>query len=772
MKKLLLINAMVLTMVACGGSDDKNETPPASSLAATSSSSSVASSSSTSSAGSSSSIDVASPPAGVDGSSLSSLPGSSSNPSSASSEPSSASSMPSSASSAPSSASSAPSSTSSSAASSASSSTKWNLVWSDDFDGTAIDPAKWGYEQNCWGGGNNEQQCYTNKADNAFVVDGKLNIVVKKEDFTGVDDAQGNGAPTKTLPYTSARLRTKGLDEWTYGRFEIRAKLPSGQGTWPAIWMLPTNSPYGTWASSGEIDIMEAVNLKAPTDEANAGGVPETRIYGTLHYGRNWPDNKNSGEPYKLPNAASPADDFHTYAVEWEEGEIRWYVDGVHYQTQRKAGWYSQYLLNGQLVNAPDGAPFDDKAQYHMLLNVAVGGAWAGNVNAKGIDATVFPQTMQVDYVKVYECSESPSTGKGCATVDASAKLNAGNVRPSLVSYTPTLPTSTFYIDELATGLSLDKYSPDNIISATETAETGRGKILTIDKLDTRGGSMFFNVGPNKANFSDWMASGELVFDVRLNSKDAASKLLVKLDSGWPNVSDIEVTLPAVGVWQEIRIPVATIINHGNTFSPGSKASLASITNAFVMEPSGQMNVSFDNVRLEGGAVSATYAPLSLFDMFKDSLDSSLQIQKYEAGSVMASSQVAEAGRGNIINIVKTGSGGGNMSFNIAAGTKSLAHWSASGNLKFDIRVNSMAAGSKLLVKLDSGWPNVSDFTVTLPAVGQWGSISIPVATLINNGNSIAAGKASLAGIVNVFVVEPSAAMDLSFDNVRLDTTP
>lgn len=645
-------------------------------------------------------------------------------------------------------------------------------MWSDDFDGSAIDPAKWGFEQNCWGGGNNEQQCYTNKADNAFVVDGKLNIVVKKEDFTGVDNAEGNGSATKTLPYTSARLRTKGLKQWTYGRYEIRAKLPSGQGTWPAIWMLPSNSPYGTWASSGEIDIMEAVNLKTPTDETNAGGVPETRVYGTLHYGRNWPDNKNSGEPYKLPNAANPADDFHTYAVEWEEGEIRWYVDGVHYQTQRKAGWYSQYVLNNQLVDAPDGAPFDDQAQYHMLLNVAVGGAWAGNVNGKGIDANIFPQTMQVDYVKVYECSASPSTGKGCATVDAGAKLNTGNVRPSLISYTPTLPTSTFYTDALATGLSLDKYSPENVITATETDETGRGKILTINKLDTRAGNMFFNVGSNKSNFSDWMAAGELVFDVKLNSKDAAAKLLVKLDSGWPNVSDIEVTLPAVGVWQEIRIPVATIVNHGNTYSPGDKVNLASISNAFVIEPTGQMNVSFDNVRLEGGSAAPIYAPLSLFDIFKDASDSSLQVQSYNPTGAMSSSQTAEAGRGNIFNVVKVGNAGGNVFFNITAGAKSLAHWSAAGNLKFDVRVNSLANGAKLLVKLDSGWPNVSDFTVTLPTTGQWGSISIPVATLINNGNSIAAGKANLSAIANIFVAEPSDAMDVSFDNIRFDTAP
>ena len=119
----------------------------------------------------------------------------------------------------------------------------WQLVWQDEFDGSSIDQSKWSFEQNCWGGGNDEQQCYTNRPDNSFVADGVLNIVAKREDFTGPDSPEGDSSSTKTLPYTSARLRTKNIQEWTFGRFEIRAKLPFGQGTWPAIWMLADSTP-------------------------------------------------------------------------------------------------------------------------------------------------------------------------------------------------------------------------------------------------------------------------------------------------------------------------------------------------------------------------------------------------------------------------------------------------------------------------------------------------------------------------------------------------
>lgn len=724
MKKLLLMSALALTMVGCGGSSDKAETPVTSS-AASSASSSVASSAVSSSVSSA-----------VSSSSASSSP----NKSSASS-------------------------------SATSTATKWKLVWSDEFNGTAIDPTKWSYEKNCWGGGNNEQQCYTDQDKNAFVKDGLLNIVAVKEDFTGPDSPEGTGAATKTLPYTSARLRTKNLQEWTFGRFEIRAKLPQGQGTWPAIWMLPTDSPYGGWAAGGEIDIMEAVNLGTRTTVDGVLQAPETRVYGTLHYGRAWPGNTSSGDPYTLPNGVNPADDFHTYALEWEDGEIRWYVDGVHYATQRKAGWYSQYTVDGILTNAPDGAPFDDKSAYHLLLNLAVGGAWAGNTNNKGIDASVFPQKMQVDYVKVYECSLSPQTGKGCGTSSETVVVNPGKARPAIGKIElPGPPLFTLYDDKLAAGLQFDSYNPDGVIAYSEVAETGRGKVFNVAKTGANG-NVYFKIAGDPTDLRNWSADSELVFDVKVNSKAAGAKLLVKLDSGWPNVSDTEVTLPADGVWGEYRIKLVDLIAKGNSLASG-KASLAAITNIFVIDPSAAMNVSLDNIHIEGkkAEVVDEFAKLPLFKIFEDAAATGLQVQSYNPDNAITSSSVAEAGRGDVFNVAKTGANG-NVFFNVTAGPANLSKWSANGELVFNLKVNSKAAGSKLLVKMDSGWPNVSDVEVTLPADGVWGEYRVKVADLIAKGNSnpCCGGIANLSAITNLFVIEPTGAMNVSFDNVRLE---
>ena len=259
----------------------------------------------------------------------------------------------------------------------------WQLVWSDDFDGTSIDREKWTHEVNCAGGGNNEKQCYTDSAENSFVADGKLHIVALPAP---------EGSP---LPYTSARLNTKYQGDFKYGRFEMRAKLPSGQGSWPAFWMLPTDEVYGEWPKSGEIDILEAVNLKA----VNADGVAEANVHGTLHYGRSWPNNESSGKAYLLPDDLNPADDFHTYAIEWQEGEISWFVDGVRYATQRSTDWFTDAKQIMPDITA--SAPFDQR--FHLLLNLAVGGNWAGNVNDKGVNESVFPQSLQVDFVRVYQ---------------------------------------------------------------------------------------------------------------------------------------------------------------------------------------------------------------------------------------------------------------------------------------------------------------------------------------------------------------------------------
>lgn len=246
----------------------------------------------------------------------------------------------------------------------------WNLVWSDEFDGDRVDLKKWEFEVNARGGGNNELQYYTDRSENARVEGGVLRIIARREAFTG---------PEGTRQYTSARLRTKNRGDWTYGRFEIRARLPKTQGLWPAIWMLPTDSVYGGWAGSGEIDIMELVGHKP------------AEAFGTLHHGGPSPRNRYTGKTFVLPKGDF-SEDFHVFALEWEPGVFRWYVDGVHYQTQTE--WKTE--------GAPYPAPFDQR--FHLLLNVAVG----GNLPRNPDESSVFPQEMTVDYVRVYSRTGAP----------------------------------------------------------------------------------------------------------------------------------------------------------------------------------------------------------------------------------------------------------------------------------------------------------------------------------------------------------------------------
>jgi beta-glucanase (GH16 family) len=240
------------------------------------------------------------------------------------------------------------------------------LVWSDEFDGAKLDPEVWffqsgdGTDEGIPGWGNNELQFYL--PDNAQLSDGLLKITARQEAI---------GA----FRFTSARIITRDRVAVQYGRIEARIRLPGGQGIWPAFWMLPQDDRYGGWAASGEIDIMEAVNLGA------AGG---NRVYGTLHYGGEFPANVFTGESYIVP--ADARAEFHTYAIEWDPTEIRWYVDDVLYAMQNS--WSS--------TAGPFPAPFDQP--FNIIFNVAVGGNFPGAPNA----ATVFPVTMEVDWVRVY----------------------------------------------------------------------------------------------------------------------------------------------------------------------------------------------------------------------------------------------------------------------------------------------------------------------------------------------------------------------------------
>lgn len=233
-------------------------------------------------------------------------------------------------------------------------------VWAEEFDyAGAPDPDNWFYDLGGSGWGNNELQYYTNSTNNAVVSGGILTITARKEAMGG-------------MKYTSARLLSKNKGDFLYGRAEIRARVPGGRGTWPAIWMLPTDWAYGEWPKSGEIDIMEHV------------GYDSNVVHFSVHtQAYNHAINTQKTSTKTIPTAIT---EFHNYRVDWTPFAVRGYFDDA---------------LVFTFTNEGKGAatwPFDKR--FHLILNVAVGGNWGG---LQGVDDTVFPAALEVDYVRLYK---------------------------------------------------------------------------------------------------------------------------------------------------------------------------------------------------------------------------------------------------------------------------------------------------------------------------------------------------------------------------------
>jgi beta-glucanase (GH16 family) len=256
------------------------------------------------------------------------------------------------------------------------------LVWSDEFDYSGLPAAnKWTCEEGGGGWGNNELQYYTmNRTQNARVEGGVLIIEALKESYLGRN-------------FTSARLITTGKGDWLYGRFEIRAKVPGGKGSWPAIWMLPTDWAYGNWPASGEIDIMEHV------------GYDPSKVFGTAH------TNVYNGKLGTQKGGSMVGPDwetaFHVYAIQWSAEKIDFIVDDVVYYTFNNEGNWEKWPFN---------------KRFHFILNVAVGGDWGG---AQGVDPSIFPRRMEVDYVRVYQAANLKITGAAWLEPGQTAKYQA-----------------------------------------------------------------------------------------------------------------------------------------------------------------------------------------------------------------------------------------------------------------------------------------------------------------------------------------------------------
>jgi len=238
----------------------------------------------------------------------------------------------------------------------------WELIWYDEFNGAELNENLWSYETGGHGWGNNELQYYTDRPDNAYLQDGKLVISANLENY-------------ENMEYTSARINSK--MGWKYKRIEVRAKLPVGVGTWPAIWMLPDVWDYGSggWPDNGEIDIMEHVGYEPGKIHASIHTKAYHHSIGTQKTGTLFVNDAMSN--------------FHIYTVEWYSDSLKFFVDDTE---------YFKYVKEND-----DWTTWPFNKNFHLLLNIAIGGNWGG---VKGVDNTIFPARMEIDYVRVYEPAE------------------------------------------------------------------------------------------------------------------------------------------------------------------------------------------------------------------------------------------------------------------------------------------------------------------------------------------------------------------------------
>lgn len=274
----------------------------------------------------------------------------------------------------------------------------WNLIWSDEFSGTAVDNSKWTHEQGTgnWGWGNNELQYYTASTNNSFVSDGEMHIVAREQTINNSN-------------YSSARLITKDKFFFQYGKVEARIKAPAGQGLWPAFWMLGQNIDEVSWPQCGEIDIMEHVNNNP-------------YINGTVHF-------NNNGHVYQGAQYYTDVEEYHVYAIIWSPSSIRFFVDGTIY--------YTKNILNNT------GSTEEFHNEFFFIMNLAVGGNWPGSPNS----TTVFPAEMNLDYIRVYQqntvgVNEETTQEINCYPNPANNVFNVEN--PFL---SPTFTTKIFSLD-------------------------------------------------------------------------------------------------------------------------------------------------------------------------------------------------------------------------------------------------------------------------------------------------------------------------------------
>lgn len=627
---------------------------------------------------------------------------------------------------------------------------EWSLVWSDEFDGAAVDSANWtfqlgdGSDNGLPGWGNYELQYY--QADNASIQDvddaSALVIEARQEDV-------GNSA------FTSARMRSVNKFDFQYGRVEIRSKAAPGDGMWSAIWMMPTNSTYGTWAAGGEIDIMEVVN--AGTD--NQG------VFMAAHYGFEWPLNQITTDAADVDDAS----DWHTYALEWSGDYLRWFVDGEHLKTVSKDVYYSYYFKDStdgyQLASNP-AAPFDQ--DFHLLVNLAVGGVGPG----VELDTAAVPGEMVVDYIRVYECQVATANGVGCNSLADRSVESADGQTPEVVTtsiYADAAGplTWTFLTGDVTRDLQAVVGYNDNgniNITASDVAVEGRGNVL--DVMSDGGGNVVINATDGKTiDVYGHRGGGELKFDMYVDSSQTApnSTISIKMDSGYPALGSVTLNVADLpkNEWFSYSVSINQLLaNRGE-----QTLALGAVQNLLVVEPSSNAHVQLDNVRLVCGTPNGNCGisppAQSSDDLVITVLDDNGQVgSAWSPGICAVSAENAFASDycdGNTSNqvtwsVVPTGdSDVGTNAVQINFGAGAGGAWfikdaqgldlsgSTGGNLKFDLQVSADTVADGVIFKVENDYPQGTgaiELDLAGYAAGTWKSFVIPISDLLLSTNA------------------------------------
>lgn len=628
-------------------------------------------------------------------------------------------------------------------------SSDFELIWNDEFEDTQLNEDYWtallgdGTNYGTAPGWDRNDVGWATK-DAVSTENGLLVITAREE-------------PEEDYYYSSGRIETRDKFEFTYGRIEARIKTPEGKGLSSVFALSPANTTYGDWAASGYLEIVNDYQFAEP---------PKEYIVSSAHYGLSYPKQVSPAHVYNI----NPNEDFHLYAMEWEEREIRWYINGEHYATLTRDNWWSYYydgLTEGYV--SPDGAPFNHPFFIQLHLGMA-----PPSIN------THFPARFEIDYIRVYACPESR---KPCETLNNPDVYTTNNELFETIHRVNADDFSSMHqYDEDDIPLGLGTKTPEpNLLVNTVNVGGDHGNVLEL--IST--GESFFNISlteDDKVTFHGVGDStlglggaGSLVFDLYINSDstDLDSTLGVSIKSDESSTSKKSINISELPHDQWVTISVA--INDIILSETDTRPILHSIRDIFSLQTSSQASILLDNIKFKCGSSSweiqcgisrPTPTPMPGEDyIVMDDATRYLWVNVWRES--MGSLEVVNVSdsTGNYIRLEKH-EDPANVSFSFRQGMKNI-EFLAGRELVLEYLITE--GFGDIIFRIDSAWPNVSDYVFTPENYGTWQELRIDVDSWLALGNSEEEGIATLTNAISPLVIQPSAHMALSVRNVRFE---